>query len=72
MLEVDDMGLDDVDRRLLEAIALKFDGGPGLTPLLLPPARKVQPLRMSASHTFFRLISCAHPGRVITPLGYNI
>ena len=28
MLEVDEMGLDEVDRRLMEAIALKFNGGP--------------------------------------------
>lgn len=28
MLEVDDLGLDEVDRRILQAIAEKFDGGP--------------------------------------------
>ena len=28
MLEVDHVGLDDVDRRLLKTIALKFNGGP--------------------------------------------
>ncbi len=28
MLEVDDLGLDDIDRRVIEAIIIKFNGGP--------------------------------------------
>jgi Holliday junction DNA helicase RuvB len=74
MLEVDDMGLDDVDRRLLEAIALKFDGGPvGLDTLAASTGEESTTIEDVCEPYLLQIGFLARTprGRVITPLGYK-
>lgn len=50
LLEVDPLGLDALDLKVLETIAVKFDGGPvGLETLAASLGKKASPSRMSAS-----------------------
>jgi len=72
MLEIDDVGLDDVDRRLLEAIALKFDGGPvGLDTLSASTGEESSTIEDVCEPYLLQLgyIARTPRGRVLTPLG---
>ncbi|NLC42752.1 MAG: Holliday junction branch migration DNA helicase RuvB [Clostridiales bacterium] len=74
MLEVDDMGLDDVDRRLLEAIAIKFDGGPvGLDTLAASTGEESGTIEDVCEPYLLQLgfIARTPRGRIMTPLGYK-
>lgn len=74
MLEVDDIGLDDVDRRLLETIALKFNGGPvGLDTLAASTGEESSTIEDVCEPYLLQLGFLARTprGRVLTPLGYK-
>lgn len=74
MLEVDDMGLDNVDRRLLQAIAFKFDGGPvGLDTLAASTGEESTTIEDVCEPYLLQLgfIARTPRGRVLTPLGYK-
>ena len=74
MLEVDDMGLDDVDRRLLVAIALKFDGGPvGLDTLAASTGEESGTIEDVCEPFLLQLgfIARTPRGRILTSLGYK-
>lgn len=74
MLEVDQIGLDDVDRRLLETIALKFGGGPvGLDTLAASTGEESTTIEDVCEPYLLQLGFLARTprGRVLTPLGYK-
>jgi Holliday junction DNA helicase RuvB len=74
MLEVDDIGLDDVDRRLLQAIAFKFDGGPvGLDTLAASTGEESTTIEDVCEPYLLQLgfIARTPRGRILTPLGYR-
>jgi Holliday junction DNA helicase RuvB len=74
MLEVDDIGLDDVDRRLLKAIAFKFDGGPvGLDTLAASTGEESSTIEDVCEPYLLQLgfIARTPRGRILTPLGYR-
>jgi Holliday junction DNA helicase RuvB len=74
MLEVDHVGLDDVDRRLLETIALKFNGGPvGLDTLAASTGEESSTIEDVCEPYLLQLGFLARTprGRVLTPLGYK-
>ncbi len=74
MLEVDDVGLDDVDRRLLEAIAIKFDGGPvGLDTLAASTGEESGTIEDVCEPYLLQLgfIARTPRGRIMTSLGYK-
>ncbi len=74
MLEVDDKGLDNVDRRLLQAIAYKFDGGPvGLDTLAASTGEESTTIEDVCEPYLLQLgfIARTPRGRVLTPLGYK-
>jgi Holliday junction DNA helicase RuvB len=74
MLEVDDVGLDDVDRRILEAIAVKFDGGPvGLDTLAASTGEESGTIEDVCEPYLLQLgfIARTPRGRILTPLGYK-
>ena len=74
MLEVDEHGLDEVDRRLLRAIIEKFGGGPvGLDTLARPSAKSETRSRTSTSRSSCSPAFSPHsPGRVATPRALSI
>ncbi|MBE3101632.1 MAG: Holliday junction branch migration DNA helicase RuvB [Firmicutes bacterium] len=72
MLEVDDIGLDDVDRRLLRAIVEKFGGGPvGLDTLSASTGEESTTIEDVCEPFLLQLgfIARTPRGRIITPLG---
>ena len=74
MLEVDDIGLEDVARRLLETIALKFNGGPvGLDTLAASTGEESSTIEDVCEPYLLQLGFLARTprGRVLTPLGYK-
>ncbi|MGI6538033.1 MAG: Holliday junction branch migration DNA helicase RuvB [Caldicoprobacterales bacterium] len=74
MLEVDEMGLDEVDRRLMEAIALKFNGGPvGLDTLSASTGEESTTIEDVCEPYLLQLGFLARTprGRILTPLGYK-
>ena len=74
MLEIDDIGLDDVDRRLLKAIALKFDGGPvGLDTLSASTGEETSTIEDVCEPYLLQLgfIARTPRGRILTSLGYR-
>ncbi|HHY82331.1 MAG TPA: Holliday junction branch migration DNA helicase RuvB [Clostridiales bacterium] len=74
MLEVDDMGLDDVDRRILRTIALKFDGGPvGLDTLAASTGEESTTIEDVCEPYLLQLgfIARTPRGRVLTSLGFK-
>ena len=74
MLEVDDMGLDDVDRRLLRTIAIKFDGGPvGLDTLAASTGEESTTIEDVCEPYLLQLgfIARTPRGRILTSLGYK-
>ncbi|MXX63849.1 MAG: Holliday junction branch migration DNA helicase RuvB [Acidimicrobiia bacterium] len=72
--EVDDLGLDKVDRLILEAIVIKFSGGPvGLTTLAIAVGEEPETVE-SAYEPFLvqqGLVARTPRGRVATPLAYR-
>lgn len=74
MLEVDHVGLDDVDRRLLKTIALKFNGGPvGLDTLAASTGEETSTIEDVCEPYLLQLgfIARTPRGRILTPLGYK-
>lgn len=74
MLEVDQIGLDDVDRRLLETIAVKFSGGPvGLDTLAASTGEESTTIEDVCEPYLLQLGFLARTprGRILTPLGYK-
>ena len=74
MLEVDDLGLDNIDRRLLMAMAEKFAGGPvGLDTLATTISEERETVEDVYEPYLLQLgfINRTPRGRVLTPLAYN-
>ena len=74
MLEIDPFGLDEMDKRLLEAIALKFNGGPvGLTNLAVAVGEEPDTLEEVYEPYLIQegYIERTPRGRVATPLCYQ-
>jgi len=74
LLEVDEFGLDEIDRRLLEAIIQKFHGGPvGLSTLAAATAEEIATIE-DIYEPFLMQIGFLHRtprGRVATELAYK-
>ena len=74
MLEVDKMGLDHTDRRMLEAMILKFAGGPvGLDTLAAAISEETDTIGDVYEHYLLQLgfINRTPRGRVVTRAGYE-
>jgi len=74
MLEIDPFGLDEMDKRLLEAIALKFNGGPvGLTNLAVAVGEEPDTLEEVYEPYLIQegYIERTPRGRITTPLCYQ-
>jgi Holliday junction DNA helicase RuvB len=74
MLDVDELGLDDIDRRLLLAIIQKFNGGPvGLNTLSASISEEMATIEDIYEPYLMQLGFLARTprGRVATPLGYE-
>ena len=73
-LEVDELGLDDVDRVILHTIVDKFEGGPvGLSSLAASTAEDRDTIETVYEPFLLRLgfIQRTPRGRIVTPLGYR-
>jgi len=74
LLEVDEFGLDEIDRRILEAIIQKFQGGPvGLSTLAAATAEEIATIE-DIYEPFLMQIGFLHRtprGRVATELAYE-
>lgn len=74
MLEIDELGLDLIDRRILETIAVKFKGGPvGLNTLAAATGEEMDTIENMYEPYLMRLgfLDRSPRGRVITHLGYE-
>lgn len=74
MLEVDELGLDLIDRRILETIAVKFKGGPvGLNTLAASTGEEMDTIENMYEPYLMQLgfLDRSPRGRVITHLGYE-
>lgn len=74
MLEVDELGLDLIDRRILETIAVKFKGGPvGLNTLAAATGEEMDTIENMYEPYLMQLgfIDRSPRGRIITHLGYE-
>ena len=74
MLEVDELGLDLIDRRILETIALKFKGGPvGLNTLAASTGEERETIEDMYEPYLMQLgfLDRSPRGRIITHLGYQ-
>jgi Holliday junction DNA helicase RuvB len=74
MLDVDQLGLDDIDRRLLLAIIQKFNGGPvGLNTLAASISEEMATIEDIYEPYLMQLgfLARTSRGRVVTPLGYQ-
>jgi Holliday junction DNA helicase RuvB len=74
MLEVDESGLDLIDRRILETIAIKFKGGPvGLNTLAAATGEEMDTIENMYEPYLMQLgfLDRSSRGRVITQLGYE-
>jgi Holliday junction DNA helicase RuvB len=74
MLEVDELGLDLIDRRILETIANKFKGGPvGLNTLAASTGEEMDTIENMYEPYLMQLgfLDRSPRGRVITHLGYE-
>jgi len=74
MLEVDELGLDLIDRRILETIAQKFKGGPvGLNTLAASTGEEIDTIENMYEPYLMQLgfLDRSPRGRMITHLGYE-
>jgi Holliday junction DNA helicase RuvB len=74
MLEVDELGLDLIDRRILETIAVKFKGGPvGLNTLAASTGEEMDTIENMYEPYLMQLgfLDRSPRGRIITHLGYE-
>lgn len=74
MLEVDALGLDLIDRRILETIAIKFKGGPvGLNTLAAATGEEMDTIENMYEPYLMQLgfLDRSPRGRIITSLGYD-
>ena len=74
MLQVDEHGLDDIDRRILEVIIKKFNGGPvGLNTLAAATSEEMDTIEDIYEPYLMQLGFLARTprGRVVTDLGYK-
>ncbi len=74
MLEVDELGLDLIDRRILETIATKFKGGPvGLNTLAASTGEEMDTIENMYEPYLMQLgfLDRSPRGRIITHLGYE-
>jgi Holliday junction DNA helicase RuvB len=74
MLEIDELGLDNADRRLLDALIRKFDGGPaGLTTLAAATGEDVETIELIHEPYLMRIgfIARTPRGRVVTEHAYR-
>jgi Holliday junction DNA helicase RuvB len=74
LLEVDALGLNEMDRAILEAIAVKFDGGPvGLKTIAVAVAEDEGTIEAAYEPFLIRegLLSRTPSGRVLTRLGFE-
>jgi Holliday junction DNA helicase RuvB len=74
MLEVDELGLDLIDRRILETIAVKFKGGPvGLNTLAAATGEEMDTIENMYEPYLMQLgfLDRSPRGRVVTQLGYE-
>jgi len=74
MLEIDDIGLDLVDRRILETIAIKFKGGPvGLNTLAAATGEEIDTIENIYEPYLMQLgfLDRSPRGRMVTHLGYQ-
>ncbi len=74
MLGVDELGLDHVDRRILETIITKFEGGPvGLNTISAATAEEMQTVEDVYEPFLIQLgfLSRTPRGRVATPSAYE-
>ncbi|MFA5155093.1 MAG: Holliday junction branch migration DNA helicase RuvB [Patescibacteria group bacterium] len=74
MLEVDSLGLDLVDRRILETIVHKFKGGPvGLNTLAAATGEEIDTIENIYEPYLMQLgfLDRSPRGRLVTPLGYQ-
>jgi Holliday junction DNA helicase RuvB len=72
MLEVDELGLDLIDRRILETIAVKFKGGPvGLNTLAAATGEEMDTIENMYEPYLMQLgfLDRSPRGRVVTHLG---
>jgi len=74
MLEIDELGLDLIDRRILETIAIKFKGGPvGLNTLAAASGEEIDTIENIYEPYLMQLgfLDRSPRGRVVTHLGYQ-
>ena len=74
MLEVDELGLDLIDRRILETIIHKFKGGPvGLNTLAAASGEEIDTIENMYEPYLMQLgfLDRSPRGRIVTPLGYE-
>ncbi len=74
MLEIDELGLDLIDRRILETIAVKFRGGPvGLNTLAAASGEEIDTIENIYEPYLMQLgfLDRSPRGRIVTHLGYQ-
>ena len=74
LLRIDDLGLDDMDRQIVQAVIEKFSGGPvGLSSLAVAVGEEAQTLEEVHEPYLIQIgfLKRTHQGRVATPLAYR-
>lgn len=74
MLEIDDLGLDQIDRRILETIITKFSGGPvGLNTIAAATAEEMETVEEVYEPFLIQIgfLNRTPRGRMATPLAYQ-